>query len=208
MPRILLSKNRVLDVPLDVATRVEGEWRDQKCKQITIGDATYKRGEIVMVDKGGTNRKAFDLSSTEDYRTIKEFEKFLKGLEEKALPQSPEWYGYILKNNSSIIVNELIGPVHPAVVQWAIDEGAIQRNAKGQWSIVDNSLGGKDVNISRYVEIANKLKALKELRDRKSFAENKNLAQLGAMVDKEGLFNMNEEDMGIPTPEEIDAALN
>lgn len=213
MAKIVLSKNRVIEVTMDEAIRIEAEWKDPNKKQITIGTATFRRAEIASVYKGIPSSRVYDLANEVDKATIREFESTLLANHDKILLHPIEWYGdrfLCIRTSSRIdakkyngyVLNEMLGMAHPADVQYAVDYGAIHKMQNGKWA-VSNYGQGKEHDLSRYTEFMAKWKALGDLNAKRSYAESKQSAEVDALMDAahDSLGEM-------PSDSEIDAALN
>ncbi len=217
MPRIILSKNRVIDVTLDEASRVEGEWKNPEVKIITIGNAAYRRGEIASIDKGSPVRGEYDAESKEDREAIHSFESELKAAEQKELSNPIEYYGEpyeafckrknITNRYPGYVFNEMLGLVHAGVVAYAIEHNAIHKMSNGRWAISDLSMDKRHHDISAYSEFSAKMRALRELRSKRDFAETKKAEEIERLMDgaHETIFEGFD---GAPSDDEIDAALD
>jgi hypothetical protein len=212
MAKIVLSKNRVIEVSADEAVRVESEWKNPVVKQITIGNNTYRRAEIASVYKGSPSSKVYDLANEIDKAAIREFESILLANHDKILLHPIEWYGdrfLCIRTSSRIdakkyngyVLNEMLGLAHPADVQYAIEYGAFHKMPDGKWAVSDYGIG-KDHDLSRYTEFMAKWKALGDLNAKRSYAESKQSAAVDALMD-----SAHDSFDEMPSDSEIDAAL-
>ena len=195
MAKVLLNKNRHVEVTLEEANRIERDLADKKISWIKIGEVSYRRGEIMVVDKGQSARRDYDPAKPDDLAVIHEFKALLEGLEKKPLPQAMSYYGQV-KEGRATVFNEMLGMAHPSAVQYAIDAHAIHKTNDG-WAISDMNPTPHTHDIHAFTDFMAKWKGLKELDARRSYAQDKQIerSSIGAAFSSD------------PTDAEIDAAL-
>ena len=198
MPKVYLSRDRVVVVPAEDIERIKTE-RESKSGNIRVGQFEVSYTDIKGFLHESTIKSRMDLDNPADMQSVLNFERDLKAYEEAHLDTPPNLrkYGYLqedfrkahpeleegFKSGSLIffkdgVFNFMLGLVPWSYVQFFADHGAIDRypeemakNAKDDgWYVVgEQTEHGWD--ISKYTEMIALWRALRKLEERRAYAK-------------------------------------
>lgn len=174
---------------------------------IQIGNVAVSKGKVGKIVFGdGLKDKRFNLNDPQDKAKILEFEMILDSLKDSMQMSHPiEYYGSPLNQDKlpGMVLNQMLGGVHWTAVQYALDNQLIGRRGTDlvYWSILTPTRNFNDPGISpdlsEFCEFEAKLKALADLKSRRSYAQKMNTQSLESLDNlKESLM----ESTAMPTP--------
>ena len=149
--------------------------RDPKIKMVKVGNKEVHRSKIQEIKH---QEKRFNIDTSPE--AMKKFEKEIEEIKTKPLRKELTFYGddhskaktveltgYKFTENPHRVYNPVLGLIDARIVEHCLDKGYITRFKNKYWGIGQNLDG--------YVEFVEKSSALSDIKEKRAYAQNKNL---------------------------------